>query len=68
MVPVTFKLDGGNKITIFLSTNAHFAVLPLKSNPNQCRLIDGLHNNGGWTIDEKYDAVVERLMKYVVGK
>ena len=51
-------LKSGNKATLFLSSN--FVVTETEFE-NTCRIIDGIHNNGGWEVYGDYQEIVEKL-------
>lgn len=49
MAHVTLPLVSGNEVTIYIGTG-HLAVCPSTKEPNSCKVLDGLHNNGGWHV------------------
>lgn len=63
-MPVTFQLTSGATVTIFVSKHAHIAVSQYQQSPQhkeEVLVMDGLHNNGGWKINEPYSQVVEKI-------
>ena len=53
------KLTSGIKATLFIS--GHLVVHETSGNPGTCRIVDSVHMNGGWHVDEPYSVVVARL-------
>ena len=63
---VTLKAKNNVELTLFVSKHAHIAVSRIfrKSEYREweeVKVDDGLHNNGGWKIEEPYDVVVAKI-------
>ena len=70
---VTLKATNNVDLTLFVSKHAHIAVSRIirkseyKNDKGEYReweevkVDDGLHNNGGWKIEEPYDVVVAKI-------
>jgi len=61
---IEVELTSGRNLTIFFNNN--IAVLDHKSkvrNENYTTVLDGLHNNGGWEVNESYEEVIEKIKK-----
>ena len=52
--------DKGSKMTFFIGAG-HLAVVDSIKEPGTCRLVDGMHNNGGWPIAMTRDALVKLI-------
>ena len=65
MKSVTLPLASGREITLFIGTQ-HLLVQQTM-NVNTCKVIDGLHNNGGWEINLPYSETVKRIAKALQG-
>jgi hypothetical protein len=62
MFNVTLPLESGGKVTIFFSTSTLSVVESMKD-PKTCRVLDGLHNNGGWTVKMTREACVKKIVE-----
>lgn len=60
MKVVTLPLVSGEDLTLYIGSH-HLAVLQSKKEPNQCRIVDGNHNNGGWPIALTAKEAVKRI-------
>ena len=49
MKSFTVPLESGSNMTFFIGSG-HLAVVESKKKPGTCRIIDGIHNNGGWDV------------------
>ena len=49
MKSFTVPLESGSNMTFFIGVG-HLAVVESKKKPGTCRIVDGLHNNGGWEV------------------
>ena len=63
---VTLKATNNVELTLFVSKHAHIAVSRIKRKSeyrewDEVKVDDGLHNNGGWKIEEPYDVVVAKI-------
>ena len=64
MYSIELNLTTGNKVTIFFNNN--IAVSTSKSTVDgkdveAVRVMDGLHNNGGWSVKESYKDVIRMI-------
>ena len=57
-----FTLSSGNKASFYFATNF---VVNLDSD-NYVRIVDGVHNNGGWKLDKShtYEEVIKVIKAY----
>ena len=60
MKTVTLPLVSGNELTLFIGTG-HLAVVPSLKDTRNCRVVDGLHNNGGWEVKLTAAACIKRI-------
>ena len=58
MYKVQFKVISGSEITIYFSNT--LTVISSKVDQN-VKILDGLHNNGGWTVNESYETVIAKI-------
>ena len=58
MYKVQFKVISGSEITIYFSNT--LTVINSKVDKN-VKILDGLHNNGGWTVNESYETVIAKI-------
>ena len=58
MYKVQFEVISGSEITIYFSNT--LTVINSKVDKN-VKILDGLHNNGGWTINESYETVIAKI-------
>mgnify|MGYP003349841545 CR=1 FL=1 len=56
MTKVQLTLKGGSPLTVYYNSN--FAVNDTKEG---VRLVDGLHNNGGWWLEGTYEEVIAKI-------
>jgi hypothetical protein len=57
MKKVTFTLANDKPLTLFVGAGN----LAVTLNGSYTRISDGVHNNGGWDVQESYDEVIARL-------
>lgn len=57
---ITLPLTSGNSVTLFIGVNG-LAVVQSVKEPSHCRVIDGLHNNGGWEVKMSREACVKKI-------
>lgn len=55
---VELTLESGDTATFFLSGNF---VVNSTDKTFVCRLSDGIHNNGGWSIQGSYRSIIEAI-------
>ena len=60
MKTITLPLVSGNSVTLFVGNNG-LAVIDSTKTPGTCRVIDGLHNNGGWEVKMTREACVKKI-------
>lgn len=60
MKSITVPLESGANMTFFIGT-CHLAVVENLKAPNTCRIVDGIHNNGGWAINLSAKRVVKLI-------
>ena len=58
MYKVQFEVISGSEITIYFSNT--LTVINSKVDKN-VKILDGLHNNGGWTVNESYETVIAKI-------
>jgi hypothetical protein len=61
MKSIKLYLVAGTEVTFYLSDAQSFVVIDSADIKNSCKLIDGIHNNGGWHIAESADSVNKKL-------
>jgi hypothetical protein len=60
MKSITLYQPSGKEITFFLSEAQSFVIMDSEPR-NSCKLIDGIHNNGGWHIAESASSLKTKL-------
>ena len=58
MYKVQFEVISGSEITIYFSNT--LTVINSKVDQN-VKILDGLHNNGGWMVKESYETVIAKI-------
>ena len=58
MYKVQFEVISGSEITIYFSNT--LTVINSKVDKN-VKILDGLHNNGGWMVKESYETVIAKI-------
>ena len=54
--------DSNNPLTIYFTTNLAVCIgKNSNTNEKEIRVMDGLHNNGGWNVKESYDQVIAKI-------
>lgn len=48
-----------SQITFFVTKNYNIVIF--KTSKNTTRIVDNMHNNGGWEVTEKYDDVIAKF-------
>ena len=62
MKSVELTLVSGSKATFFINSNIIVYEDSSENYPKlRCRILDGIHNNGGWMIQEDYKTVVRMI-------
>ena len=56
---VELTLESGDTATFFLSSNF---VVNSTDKTFVCRLSDGIHNNGGWSVRGSYKSIIDAIM------
>jgi hypothetical protein len=70
MITLELTLASSTEIKhpLLLVLNGNFAVhrnFPVRDKPAKGAIIDdGVHNNGGWTVNESYEEVLEMIDTY----
>ena len=62
MYKVTLTTSPNTPVTFYFTTN--LAVTTCKNSNSkelEVRVLDGLHNNGGWTVTESYEEVIAKI-------
>jgi uncharacterized protein YlzI (FlbEa/FlbD family) len=69
MYKVSLNLANGKPITIYFNNNlvVHLDEDYHTQKP-QIRVMDGLHNNGGWIVKESYEEVIKKIDNAIVFK
>jgi hypothetical protein len=57
MNSIELPLVSGGKVLICMANN----ITVHKNKDGEVRVLDGLHNNGGWTVKMTYDQVVSKI-------
>ena len=60
MIIIEVTLESGNKAIIGLNSN--FVVYEKNKS---CRIVDGVHNNGGWYVKDSYEEVIKKIKKSI---
>jgi hypothetical protein len=57
-----FTLITGRPLTLFLGSGG-IGVFPINCSDgtSYTRIVDGVHGNGGWDVEESYSEVVDRI-------
>lgn len=59
MKHISLPITDGGEVTLFI--NGPISVYSSMKRPNECRVQDGNHNNGGWPIALSRQEVVKRI-------
>ena len=61
MIFIEVTLKSGDRALIGLNSN----FVLYRSNTGGCKLVDGVHNNGGWNIRDSYEKVVKKIKEAI---
>jgi hypothetical protein len=61
MKSIKLYLVAGTEVTFYLSEAQSIVVIDVAEPRNSCKLIDGIHNNGGWHIAESAGSLNKKL-------
>jgi hypothetical protein len=62
MYKVQLTLENDSKVTIYFANNLTVCTARnSNSRELETRVMDGNHNNGGWTVQESYDEVIKLI-------
>jgi len=63
MIIIEVTLKSGDKAIVGLNSN-----FVIHEENKGCRIVDGVHNNGGWHVKDSYEEVIEKIKKTIKNK
>lgn len=62
---VEFETVSGGQVTIFFNNNVTVQKYRNRDGVDEICVLDGLHNNGGWSVKGTYKEVVSKIVNAV---